>query len=66
MVSTLSLKYCRRSLSGGLVEMKDQVTSMFLFVKPLLEARDRVTAELQSPITVLPADIEPVLVEITA
>jgi hypothetical protein len=53
------------SLSGGLVEMKVQVTSMFLLVKPLLVASDRRTAELQSPITVLPAVNEPVLVEIT-
>ena len=44
--------------------MKVQVTSMFLLVKPLLVASDSVTAELQSPIAVLPSDIEPVLVEI--
>jgi hypothetical protein len=46
--------------------MKVQLTTIFLLVKPLLEASESVTAELQSPITVLPAVIEPVLVEITA
>jgi hypothetical protein len=65
-VSTLSTKCWRISLSGGLVEMKVQLTTIFLLVKPLLEASESVTAELQSPITVLPAVIEPVLVEITA
>lgn len=61
----MSVKYYKMSLSGGLVEMKVQVTSMFLLVKPLLVASERSTAELQSPITVLPAVNEPVLVEIT-
>jgi hypothetical protein len=50
------------SLSGGLIEIKVQVTSMFLLVKPLLEASESVTAELQRPITILPAVVEPVLV----
>ena len=35
---------------------------MFLLVKPLLEASESVTAELQRPITILPAVVEPVLV----
>lgn len=51
-------------LSGRFVEMKVQVTLIFLLVNPLLVSSESVTAELQSPITDLPSDNEPVLVEI--